>query len=163
MTDATFDPVARFEKALVRLIQSFNYLDTNVGLCISHLSHPTDPTRAYSALAKMTAEKRIERLKKLLLDASDIEISEKVRSKLLAWYENAAEVRSIRNRYVHGNWEFLPLRHRVPVGVSAPPWMKDKLGPLAHETMSVEQLESVAEKVEAVFKEFMQLRGNLGV
>jgi len=63
MVEATFDPTARFEKALVRLIQSFNYLDTNVGLCISHLSHPSEPTKAYTALAKMTSEKRIERLK----------------------------------------------------------------------------------------------------
>lgn len=162
MVAATFDPTARFEKALVRLIQCFNYLDTNVGLCIAHLSEPTEPTKAYSALSNMTAEKRIGRLKELL-EASDIDITPNVRRELSVWYENAAHVRSIRNRYVHGNWEFLPLRHEQPVGVSAPPWMKDQLGPLANETMSLEQLEITANEVEAAFKEFMRLRKQLGV
>jgi len=160
--DATIDPNARFEKALVRLIRSFNYLDTNVGLCISHLSHPSNPTAAYPVLAKMTPEKRTERLQKLL-EKADLEVKKKVREELSAWYEKAADVRSIRNRYVHGNWEFLPLRHKEPVGVSAPPWIREKLGPLANETMSIEQLETVAGEVEAVSQEFMQLRRMYGV
>ena len=160
--DATFDTNARFEKALVALIRSFNYLDTNVGLCISHLSHPSNPAAAYPALAKMTPEKRIERLRKLLGKA-DLKVEKKVREELSDWYENAAGVRNIRNRYVHGNWEFLPLRHRKPVGVSAPPWMREKLGSLAKEKMSLEQLEAVAQEVEAVFQEFMELRRKYGV
>lgn len=162
MVTATFDSTARFEKALVRLILNFNYLDKNIGLCIARLSHPSDPTKAYSVLSKMTAEKRIGRLKQLL-EASDIDVKMKVRRELSTWYENAAMVRSIRNRYVHGIWEFLPLRHEQPVGVSAPPWMKDQLGPLANETMSLEQLEAIADEVEAAFKEFMRLSSQLGV
>lgn len=58
MVEVTFDPNVRFEKVLVRLMRSFNYLDTNVGLCISHLSHPTDPEKTYPALVRMTPEKR---------------------------------------------------------------------------------------------------------
>jgi len=50
------------------------------------------------------------------------------------------------------------LRHEEPVGVSAPPWMKEKLGSQANETMSLEQLERIASEVESVFKEFIQLR-----
>jgi hypothetical protein len=110
----------------------------------------------------MTPEKRIERLKKLL-EKADLKVKKKVREELSAWYEKAAGVRNIRNRYVHGNWEFLPLRHNEPVGVSAPPWMREKLGSLANETMSLEQLEAVAQEVEAVFQEFMALRRKYGV
>lgn len=162
MVEVTLDPNTRFEKALVRLIRDFNYLDTNVGLCIAHLLYPSDPTKAYSALARMTAEKRIARLEQLL-DDRDIKVSKKVRSQLIAWYEDAALVRGIRNRYVHGNWEFLPLRHDKPVGVFAPPWMSEQLGVLAHETMDLAQLELIADKVKAVLNEFMRLRRQLGV
>lgn len=157
MVEATLDPAARFEKALVRLIQSFNYLDTNVGLCISHLLYPSEPTKAYAVLAKMTPEKRLERLKKLL-EAAEMNVEKEAQEELSEWYQNAADVREIRNRYVHGNWEFLPLRHEAPVGVSAPPWMKEKLGSLANETMSLERLERVASEIESVAKEFIQLR-----
>ncbi len=160
--EVTFDPNARFEKALVSLIRSFNYLDTNIGLCISHLSHPSNPSGAYPALAKMTPEKRVERLK-MLLETKETAVKKKVLEELAIWYKKAANVRNIRNRYVHGNWEYLPLRHREPVGVSAPPWMKEKLGSLANETMSLEQLELVASEVETVFQEFMQLRRKYGV
>jgi len=152
-----FDSTARFEKALVRLIQSFNYIDTNIGLCISHLLNPSDPTKSYPSLAKMTAEKRIKKLKNLLED-TNIAVSENARTEFMMWYESAVNVRNIRNRYVHGNWEFLPLRHEHPISVSAPPWMRKPLGPLASESMSLSQLEIIVDEVEDVFQKFMQFR-----
>ncbi len=45
-----------------------------------------------------------------------------------------------------------------PLGVNAPVWMKEKLGPLAAETMSLSELEAVADEVEGVLNAFMDLR-----
>jgi hypothetical protein len=55
------------------------------------------------------------------LEAIEIKIEKKSHEELSEWYEKAANVREIRRRYVHGNLEFLPLRHKEPVAVSAPP------------------------------------------
>ncbi len=162
MIEIALDPNARFEKALVRLIRSFNYLDTNVGLCISHLENPSDPVKSYPSLANMTAEQRINRLKRLF-ESHDIAVEDDARAELVAWYARAAKARATRNRYVHGNWEYLPLRHEKPVGVSAPVWMKKKLGPLATETMSLDELDAVADEVEAALHELTRLRKKHGV
>ena len=62
----TDDPEARFAKALVKLLKFFNLIDTNVGLCLSHLSNPSDPVGAYPQLAAQTTQQRFEALSLLI-------------------------------------------------------------------------------------------------
>lgn len=151
------DPTARFERALVRLIQNFNYLDLNVGLCLSHLLNPGKAEDSYPLLAKMTTEKRFSRLKKLFDEDGGLAVKE-AQVDFSEWYQNAMKVRNIRNRYLHGCWELLPLRTQTPVSLRSPPWMKEKLGSSFHETMSIEELETVADEVGSAFNELMRLR-----
>ena len=153
---------ARFSIALVRLVRYFNLLDENVGLCISHLASPSDPQASYPALAKMTAEQKMERLLELFT-SQEIISDEGSISEFAGWFERAAQARSIRNRYVHGHWEYLPMRSEKPVGVRAPAWMQEKLGPDANETMSLSDLETVADELVGVFEDFVQIRKKNGV
>ena len=42
------------------------------------------------------------------------------------------------------------MRTECPVGVNSPPWMRPKLGSLTQETMTLEELESVADEMERI-------------
>ena len=127
------------------LLKYFNLLEKNVGLCISYLENSDDPKVSYSILRKMTAEQKLERLKELF-DIDAVIIDKKGVREFEEWFAFATRARSIRNRYVHGQWEYLPLRSDKPVGFEPPVWMQEKLG-YKLETMSVSELEAVVEEI----------------
>jgi hypothetical protein len=151
------DPEVRFALAISRLLKSFNLIDTNVGLCLSYLKCPSNPKAAYKVLANQTSQQRFDELEDHLFEGvgfpANVDLGD-----FRAWFADAARARSIRNRYIHGLWEYLPLRVDGPVEVSAPPWMKEKLGELAKETMTLAELEAVADNLAEVFDRFRQLR-----
>ncbi len=158
MEDSEF----RFARAIVKLLKHFNLLDINVGLCISHLANPGNPQASYPRLAKQTSQERFDELRELV--ATGIGSPTKVdREDFNIWLVDATRVRSIRNRYVHGNWEHLAHRPNAPVSVSAPVWMREKLGSETDETMTLDHLENVAEEVAQVFKRFMEIRRRHGI
>lgn len=151
------DVETRFAQALVRLLKYFNLLDRNVGLAISFLENPSDAQASYPTLAKMTAEQKLDRLRKLLLERRTVGDSAST-SDLERCIEHAHSARSIRNRYIHGDWSILPVKIEKRVVVEAPPWMHVKLGSDAREEMSLADLESVVDELEGVFQEFMRIR-----
>lgn len=142
----------RFNKAFVKFIRYFNLLELNVGLSISFLHNIADPKSIYPKLMKMTCEQKIDKLKELLI-SKNIEIKE-----FNAWYDSTTIARGKRNRYLHGNWEYLPNRSDKPVRFSAPPWMKEKYADDAVEKFSLDEFDDVAEEMKNVFDELMQIR-----
>ena len=147
----------RFNSALIKFFHYFNLLETNIGLCISFLLEPSDPKASYSRLANMTVEQMMMKLK----DLFQHQVTVKDESSIVAfneWYEIASKVRYIRNRYVHGNWEYLPNRLEKPVGFRAPPWMRDRLGDDASEIMSIKKIESIADEMKRIFEMFIDIR-----
>jgi len=156
------NPEVRFTSALARLLKYFNLLEENIGLCIAHLVNSSNPKASYPLLARMTAEQKMDRLREIFVSgeviADNVSILE-----FEEWFELAARARSIRNRYVHGHWEYLPMRSQKPVGVRAPAWMREKLGHEAEETMSLTDLEAVVDEMESVFDGFMRIRKKHGL
>lgn len=151
------DPEDRFARGMVKLLRYFNLLDTNVGLCLSHLISPGDVQASYAKLANQTSRQRFDELKRIVTNGDEFSTSA-VREEFELWFTDATRARSVRNRYVHGNWEYLPLRSEAPVAVCAPPWMADRLDQNAEEIMTLEQFEDMADEVEQIFERFMELR-----
>ena len=151
------DPKIRFSLALVRLLRYFNLLEENVGLSISCLENPDDPRASYSKLANTTAERKLTHWRELLEQGDHIP-DDAGKSELVGWFERVKKARCIRNRYIHGHWEYLRLRKEKPIGVRASAWLHEKLGAMANEQMSMAELEAAADELEDVFREFMRLR-----
>ena len=158
-----YDSEVKFAQAIAKLLKYFNLLDTNIGLCLSHLISSSDPSASYDGLASMTAGQRFDELRRRVVEVGaglpkrlDVKAFED-------WFEDAVWVREARNRFVHGNWEHLPLRKDAPIGVSAPPWMKSRLGKLANQQMTLAELQTIADRIEQVFHRFMSIRGAHGI
>ncbi len=79
------------------------------------------------------------------------------------WLEKAHSARYIRNRYVHGHWDLLPLRREKPVDFRVFPWLEDKFGEDAREEMTLADLERTASELEEVFQNFMRIRKKLRI
>lgn len=159
---ATDDVEVRFARSIVKLLTYFNLLDTNVGLCLSHLVSPDNPQASYSRLASQTSQQRFDDLKRFVAKGIGSPTSVD-RAEFEKWLIDATRARSIRNRYIHGNWEYLPNRPHAPVGVSAPAWMRDKLGAEAYEAMTLDQLEGIADEIAQIFARFMEIRRRHGI
>jgi len=101
----------------------------------------------------------IERLRKHLAECkhiSDISAFE-------IWALRAEEIRPLRNYYVHATWDYLPLRKESPLEFRIPPWRKEQIKGGSQGAMRIEALEADAERIEAVFEEFLSLRRQYGV
>jgi hypothetical protein len=110
----------------------------------------------------MTVERKMEHLRELF-KSNGIVSGKGAAFEFEKWFQSASKARALRNRYIHGIWEYLPTRFEKPVGVRAPVWMKEKVGTEGAETMSLDELEGVADEVGSVFEELMRLRRKHGV
>ena len=156
------DPEPRINSALGELLRSFNFLDLNLGLCISHLENPGEPQKSHTSLANMSTHRKVQRLH-TLIEQGEYIASGKRRSAYDKWHESTNHCRLIRNFYVHGVWEYLPMRSHDPLGFRVPPWMKHTLGVESEKTMSLVEFEDSVAKVTAVYKGFMEIRRNNGI
>jgi hypothetical protein len=155
---------ARFEKAIFNLLLSFNYIDVNVGLLISHAPPMGHYEERYKKLAKMSFDQRMRWFKSLLkTDEVRDHLKENGVAAFESWHGTALEAKELRNRYVHGIWRFLPMRRGSPVSISSPAWMKDVFGGELEVALSLDELEAKAAQVEKVFKEFCRLRKKYNV
>ena len=65
--------------------------------------------RSYERLAGLTAQQRFDELGALV--AQGIGFPTNVdHVEFLEWLSDATRARLIRNRYIHGNWEYVPIR-----------------------------------------------------
>ncbi len=164
MTTIEQDPNARFQKAMFNLLQSFNYIDLNVGLLIAATPGQGSTEDLYKKLSQKSFDQKMKWFSLLLNESALSEhIGEQGVSDFKAWYASAHEARELRNRYVHSIWRFNPMRRGSPVEISAPPWMEGILGDKRSEVMSLSELEARAAMVESAFKAFNKIRKKYGV
>lgn len=141
-----------FSLQFVRFVNAFNYLERNIGLCLSFLLNPQNPRSTYSRLLMLTTEGKLAALRSELskrYGAGD----NVVLSEFEAWYERAEKSRALRDKYVHGQWQILPMDKERPVTFSLPEW----IGGGDH-SMSLAEFETAVQEVEGVFNRFMDFR-----
>lgn len=143
---------SEFSLKLLRFLNAFNYLERNVGLCLSFLLNPENPRAAHNRISKMTAQVKISTLRQELCRRYSAERKE-ILSEFDAWCEDAEKSRALRDKYLHGQWQVLPMNNERPITFSLPEW----IGGGDH-SMSLAEFESAVQEVEGVFEQFMQFR-----
>ncbi len=149
----------RINESLGVILRNFNFLELNMGLCIRFLENVKEPERSHSKLARTSITEKLELLRSLLESKNlitDLEEFER-------WYKEVREARCIRNYYVHGTWEYLPLIKEKPLSFRLPPWRTETLKGETKVAMSLEQLEADANQIEKAFVNFMELRRKYNV
>ena len=87
------DPNARFEKAIVNLLRSFNFIDLNVGLLISSIPENGGSQAAYKKLSKMTFDKKMKCFNSLLEKGELHEhLGEKGVSEFKSWFHKLTKL-----------------------------------------------------------------------
>ena len=153
------DHESRVNIALGKILRNYNFLELNVGLCLRCLENPEDPSASHPYLNKVGMPQAILKLKNLLDSCDHINDT----SEFQEWMKLAEETRALRNYYVHGTWEYLPLRSDSPLGFRIPPWRKEVINGSSHGVMKLEDLEADADLIELVFNKFMAIRRKYGV
>jgi hypothetical protein len=148
---------SRFEKAMFDLLRNFNFIDLNLGLCISFLASRNDPQSTYKKLASISFDQRMKWFEKSL-HSEQTSLSEKAIGEFNKWLIDADQARKLRNIYVHAIWRFFPDVLGKPVRISSPVWMKEKLGDDLYQQLSIDELEAKVSMVSNVFKNHMKLR-----
>jgi hypothetical protein len=110
------DLTNKFNSLLVDYLNTFNYIEVNVGLCIRYLSD-IGIEDMNKKISKMSFEKKIEHLLKLTS-------ADENKKDLYTWSQDAHEKRHERNMYMHGQWKFIP--HIQSIEFRIAPWVKEK-------------------------------------
>ena len=152
----------RINSALGLIVRSFNFLELNLGLCIRSLERPEDPNGLNAKLNRTSFSEKVDWLEGLL-DEHLASAKERVRKQFSDWIRKADRARLIRNYYVHGTWEFLPLMKDTPLRFDRPFWVSQAAEQEMEERMNLDALEAMAQEVQLAFREFMDLRNTLGV
>ena len=151
------DPNARFEKSMFDLLRNFNFIDLNLGLCISFLASNNDPQSTYKKLASISFDQRMKWFEKLIY-SEQTSLNKKAIGEFNKWLIDADQARKLRNIYVHAIWRFYPDVLGKSVSISSPVWMKEKLGEDLHQQLSLDELEAKVSMVSNVFKNYIKLR-----
>ena len=141
--------ITKFNSLIVEYLNTFNYLELNVGLCIRHLSS-LGIEGADRKLERMSFEKKL----KWLLKLTKTENSED----LHAWCQEAHEKRQERNMYLHGQWAFFPhLEEGVEFFVA--PWVKKKyVNIYPGSRFNLQKLENIVADIKSCFEQLQILR-----
>ena len=150
--------IERFNSLLVEYLNTFNLLETNVGLCISHLVD-SSVEESHKLLARTNCEGKIKRLHEIVKSRNILK-SKINFQELEDWCADAHQKRHQRNKYIHGHWTFLPhLENGVELNVA--PWIKEKYG--ASERMSLQELDVIVHELKDCFRQLMAIRQNNGI
>ena len=153
------DYETRINAALGTVLRYFNLLELNLGLCIRFLENPKNPERSHPKLARSSIAEKLQRLKDLLVTGGLI----KDQNEFDNWYKEVGDAKCVRNYYVHGTWEYLPLRRDAPLGFRIPPWRSECLRGESELTMRLSELEADAQQIQVVFEKFIALRRKYNV
>ncbi len=153
------DAESRINAALGKMLRYFNLLELNVGLWLRRLENPVDPSKSNSFLNRAGLQQILLRIKNELENGEFIGDS----SEFHDWIERVEDIRIRRNHYVHGIWEYLPLRSEAPLGFQIPPWKNDTIMGSVATSMRLEDLEADAARVEELFYELTRMREKYGV
>ena len=145
----------RFNSLLVEYLNTFNLLELNVGLCISHLSK-IEQHEIYKKINKMSFEKKLEYLLELTS-------SEENKQDLYFWCKDAHSKRHERNMYMHGQWYLIPHLDQC-VEFRIAPWVKDKYANVyPGSRFTFHQLESIVTSMKSCLEAFFDLRKKYGI
>ncbi len=153
------DHELRINAALGKIIRNFNFLELNLGLSIRCLENPKNVEQSHPMLARTGFDKKLDKFKILVENLGVIKDKEEFDN----WCQDAEEARRYRNYYVHGTWDYLPLIKDKPLGFHLPPWRKETLRGESIIRMSIDELESDAQKIEDANKNLMKLRNKYRV
>lgn len=143
----------RTASALMRLMKAFGLLEFNLGLAIAHLEYPGESERAYRDLAKLGFGRMVDQLARLLKNEAE-RASQSRSADFDAWATFARPARKIRNDFVHGVLECVPLDSSHPIHLSRPAWHAED----CVLRMSSEDLEMKVCYVEEAFDRFYKFR-----
>ena len=149
----------RIDSALGKLLRNFNLLELNLGLCIRHLQHPGEVEKSHPFLTRSSILEKVTRFADLVQERGLAMET----GALAAWCRSVDEAPSLRNFYVHGTWEYLPLRKDSPLSFRLPPWRTESLKGSTYPQMTLKDLEEDANAVEAILNDFFRLRESYGV
>jgi hypothetical protein len=141
--------INKFNSLLVDYLNTFNYLELNVGLCISHLDS-LSMDESYKRLEKMNFDRKLEKLLELtnFIATSDLH----------DWCKEAHEKRNERNMYLHGQWIFFPYYDKG-VEFSIAPWMRKKYSDIYPGIrFSLQEFESIVLDIKKCFERLQILR-----
>ena len=156
------DAETRINCALGKIVRYYNFFELNLGLCIRQLENPDQPGRSHAWLAKSSLMDKVTRLGTLLLGGELKDRKEIQEAKIDKLRQSVKETKSIRHYYVHGTWEYLPLRNEAPVGYRIPPWRSESVHGSSEQTMTLEDLEADAEAVKTMFESLLKMRDEYG-
>lgn len=146
--------------AVLRLLKWFNYLELNLGLSLSSLINEAAPKETYGAISNMSLEKKLGKFIKL------VEADERLNTEridLQEWVDRTNRARYVRNSFVHGSWEILPLRSNEPIKLRLPPWIAEDKSEYGRRGLTIQDVEQAADEMGQVFGQFMHIRKRLGV
>lgn len=148
------DLTNKFNSLLVEYLNTFNYIELNVGLCINYLSG-IDTEDMNKKISKMSFEKKIEYLLK-------ITSSDDSKKDLYTWSQDAHEKRHERNMYMHGQWVFIP--HIECIEFKIAPWVKEKYSNVYPGIcIPLDKFEDIVLDIKDCFNKFNVLRTKYGI
>lgn len=145
----------KFNSLLVDYLNTFNFLELNVGLCITHLSE-LETHEIHKKIEKLNFAGKIEYFLKLIG-------SENNKKDLHTWCEDAHSKRHERNMYMHGQWTLFPHVEQC-VKIEIAPWVKEKyVNIYPDRRFTLLELEGIVTDIKKCFEQFQALRTKYGI
>jgi hypothetical protein len=150
---------ARFALAYVALVQAYNLVDLNTGLCLAHLrASSSEDVRFPRSLGTAGMTRRLGRLARVV----KAQLSANAQAEFAIWAAEADAARALRNHYVHAIWSWLPAAER-PLHYELPPWVLDDEERRVSGHRSVAEFERDTHAIEAIRDRFLAWRKRHGV
>jgi len=157
---------SRFYIALGRYMQTFSYLDLNLGLCIRLLVNRNDVKASHPLLERLSTQQKLDVLKESIFYkyAND---KPKMISDFDKWFKKASQTKASRNRYVHGVWELVPKLKETPIRFTPISWAAGTGKPMQtkdeEQQMALSDFEKIVAEMNAVSHKFSKLREKYGI
>ena len=154
--------IVRYEHALgfMRYVNSFNRLERNIALCIRCTDRSIETEAAYRALCDLTYQKKLKALEKAVAGNEILEGPEAATA-FSEWTKLVDRSRTIRNDYVHGDWDIAPSMEK-PIRFTPMRWSDGEKGPTTQE-MTLNEFLVAVDEMEALADSFSQLRQQVGM
>jgi len=147
-------------------MQTFSYLELNIGHCIRWLVNRNDLESAHPLLDRLTTHQKLEVLKELIFYkfAND---KPKMISDFDQWFIKAAKTKAARNRYVHGVWELAPQAKETPIRFRPIKWSTGTGKPIQTKDdvqyLTLSDFKKIVAEMSAVSRKFNELREKYGI
>ena len=148
----------RFHMLLGRLVHAFARFDFNIGLQLRHIAPYCNEPLEEMLRVRTPFAQRLRALEPLLMVFFE-EAGPEASTAFKSWMQRANEAKALRNDYVHGRWNVLPLH--LPDGPMlefvALNWETDPKQQEPTVRMGFEQLENEVKTLESLFADFQKL------